>query len=96
MLDPESRYYDLPDRTCHGPDGREIVYKARRLLAPPTRDRTWFHQEVAPADRPDLLAFRTLSDPALFWRLCEANGVEDPFELTSRPLTRIVVPPPGR
>ncbi len=95
MLDPESRYYDLPDRTRHGSDDREVVYKARRLLAQRDPGATWFRHEVAPADRPDLLTFRTLRDPLLFWRLCEANGVEDPFALTSTPLTRILVPPPG-
>lgn len=95
MLDDESRYHDLPDRTWRDPDGREIVYKARRLLTTKPTDSPWFHEQVAPGDRPDLLAFRTVRDPLGFWRLCEANGVADPFELTARPMSRVRVPPPG-
>lgn len=95
MFDPESRYYHLPERTWRDPEGRELVFKARRLLLAGPPDVPWFREPVAPGDRPDLLAFRTVRDPLGFWRLCEANGVDDPFELTARPLERIRVPPPG-
>ena len=95
MLDRESRYYDLPDRTHLTRDGREILFKARRLLIarPPRPPALW--EEVAPADRPDLLAHRALGDPLMFWRLCEANAADDPFELTRATGRRVLVPPPG-
>ena len=94
MFDPDSRYHDLSDRTYRTAGGREILYKARRLLTaePPLPPPMW--EEVAPGDRPDLLSYRATGDSLLFWRLCEANDAADPFELTEA-RRRVLVPPPG-
>ncbi|MFZ1707308.1 MAG: LysM domain-containing protein, partial [Anaerolineae bacterium] len=37
---------------------------------------------VAEGERPDLIAAAYLGDPEQFWRLCDANGVMRPEELT--------------
>lgn len=95
MFDPDSRYHDLPTRTYHRDDGREVIFKARRLLRQGPTGAALFWEEVAPADRPDLVAQRTLSDPLRFWRLCEANGASDPFELTQGGRKRVRIPQPG-
>lgn len=94
MFDPESRYHDLPERRYSDEEGRETVFKARRLLKRPSEPPK-FREEVSPADRPDLLAHRTLHDPLRFWRLCDANAVMDPFELTRPGRRRVRVPSPG-
>ena len=95
MLDPESRYYDLADRTYLTRDGREILFKERRLLTmeAPSPPPLW--EEVEPGDRPDLLAHRAMGDSLLFWQLCEANEADDPFDLTESGRRRVLVPPPG-
>jgi hypothetical protein len=43
-------------------------------------------------DRLDLLAWVSLGDPLLFWRIADANACTFPDELTSEPGRRIVVP----
>jgi hypothetical protein len=74
-----SRYQGLPELTWRGPDDREVAYVGRRLVprVPPPADR-W--EPVAPDERLDLVAARTLGRPELFWKLCDANGVLDPFD----------------
>ncbi len=85
MFDSESRYHELEDRRYRGPDGRQVVYVSRRFLPPldAEGDVTLTEVEVAPTDRPDLVAARALGDPELFWRLADSNDVMDPFELTA-------------
>jgi hypothetical protein len=51
---------------------------------------------IASRDRPELLAYRAFGEPLLYWRIADANGVTDPFELTDTPGERVVIPvPPG-
>jgi hypothetical protein len=45
--------------------------------------------------RPDLLAYRTLGDPEQFWRLCDANAVLRPVDLTADPGRPVRIPGPG-
>jgi phage tail protein X len=48
-------------------------------------------------DRLDLIAYRTLGDPEQFWRICDANNILDPSDLTREvnTLVRIGIPQPG-
>lgn len=94
MIHYGSRYYKLADRTLLEGD-RQVVYKERRFLPRAAAGAPSFEAEVVPGDRPDLLAARTLQTPELFWRLCDANGVMRPAELTATPGRRIRVPLPG-
>ena len=82
MFDRGSRYDGLEDRTYRTDDGREVVYRSRRLIAATAAPPALFETEARPGDRPDHVALRTLGNPEHYWQLCDANGVMDPFELT--------------
>ena len=89
-----SRYYGDETRSYATPDGREISYLQRRLVPKPESFATLGYYQVKEGDRPDLLASRYLSDPIMFWRLCDANGVLSPDELAGSPgrTVRITLP----
>lgn len=86
-----SRYEPVPDAEHVAADGRLLRYKRRRVI-PPTRAP--LGTVVRPGDRPDLVAYRALGDPELFWMLCDANRERAPAELTAEPGATIGVPGP--
>jgi hypothetical protein len=79
---PTSRYAAIPTTTVTGPDGREITYLRRRFVPPPERFAVVREYAVEQGDRLDRLAATHVGDAELFWRLCDANGVLRPDELT--------------
>jgi hypothetical protein len=79
MFDATSRYTAVEDATLVV-DGRTIRYKRRRFIPEPTGNTVVEYQVVA-GDRLDLIAARSLGDPTLFWKLCDAAGVLDPADL---------------
>lgn len=86
-----SRYDPVPEAEHVTPDGRVLRYKRRRVIpVTPAPLGTL----VRPGDRPDLVAFRTLGDPELFWMLCDANLRQRPAELTAKPGDVVGVPGP--
>lgn len=97
MFEPTSRYYQIETAHLITADGRTIAYKCRRFL--PQGDTLPLLVEVSTTqgDRLDLIAARTLGDPEQFWRICDANDVMDPLELTVEPGTiiRVPIPQPG-
>jgi hypothetical protein len=99
---PTSRYHGLETATLPGPDGRPIVHLRRRFLPPLDRFALLQLHTVVEGDRPDTLAAQYLGDPEQFWRLCDANNVLHPDELTMRPGRSVRVtlpegiPGPGR
>jgi hypothetical protein len=94
MFDPYSRYADVPTLSHTLEDGRTVRYKARRLCPPGESLQTFSEATVTAEDRPDLLAFRTLGVSQLFWRLCDANDVLEPAELTAQIGRRLRIPVP--
>ena len=50
---------------------------------------------VQPGDRPDLIAAKLLGDSLQYWRLCDANSIPNPFDLTAQPGRSLIVPPPA-
>ena len=80
MFAPSSRYAELPTAERELADGRTFRFTRRRLL-PQTRTLPVV-AELTPtdADRLDLIAARTLADPELYWRICDANDVMNPAE----------------
>lgn len=86
---PTSRYAAVPTAEWIAPDGRAIAYLRRRFLPPPERFALLQEHAVAEGDRPDNLAAQYLGDPEQFWRLCDANNVLFPTELTDTPNRRI-------
>lgn len=77
-----SRYSGLETATLETADRRTLTYLRRRFV--PAADRFALLQEhtVTEGERLDQLAAQYLGDPEQFWRLCDANGVLRPDELT--------------
>lgn len=81
---PASRYAGLPV------DPDPVPHVHRRLIPPADRYSPLYEATVTEGDRRDRLAAEHLGDPALWWRLADANGVVDPRDL-ERPGTRVAV-----
>jgi hypothetical protein len=86
-----SRYEPVPNAEVATADGRIVRYKRRRVIPDL---RTSLATTVRNGDRPDLLAYRALGDPELFWMLCDANRTRQPAELTRTPGRVVAVPGP--
>ena len=93
MFEPGSRYYKIGDAT-YDAGGTEIAYKLRRFVPQPEAVRCLTQVVVDRGDRLDLIAFRALGNPTLFWRVADANEAMDPFDLTAVPGTTLRVPVP--
>jgi hypothetical protein len=94
MFDHMSRYYGLEVKTLTRADGRAVPYAARRFLPQGESLPLLAEVAVAPGERIDLLANRTLGDPLAFWRICDANNAVSPQELTERAGRLLRVPTP--
>jgi len=94
MIDPSSRYRDVPIQTIQTADGRAVRYLGRRFpMTLATPGETTYR--VMSGDRPDLLAARALNDPLAFWRLADRNLMLDPCALTAAPGQTIRMPAAG-
>jgi hypothetical protein len=93
MFEPNSRYATLPIGTTSipGPSGepRPVRYIRRRFLPPPESTATIVEHAVVQGERLDNITARYLGDPTQFWRVCDANNVLRPQELTDEPGRRI-------
>lgn len=89
MFSLTSRYYGLETAEFTTPEGKQVKYVRRRLL--PAAERFALLQEhvVSGGDRLDNITAQYLGDPEQFWRICDANNVIDPDELTRVIGTRI-------
>ena len=87
MFDPTSRYANLPTAPITHTDAegrtRVVVHVRRRFV--PARDASVPLAEhiVSGGERLDLITARYLGDPTLFWRVCDANPILHPEELTA-------------
>ena len=77
-----SRYFGIDTLTYAAPQGTSIVYIQRRFLPSPDRFQLLQEHTVTQGERLDNIAAQFLGDPALFWRLCDANNAMRPEELT--------------
>jgi len=93
MFDSASRYAKLETVEIEQPDGSVIVYARRRFIPPADTHVEIARVEVNAGERCDLLAARTLGDPLHYWRICDANDVQDPAELET-PGRTVIVPLP--
>jgi hypothetical protein len=85
MFEPTSRYYDIETvkMTVGGDeDPRVVSYKRRRIIPSGETMTTLVEHTVTQGDRLDNLAARYVGDPEQFWRICDANDVLRPEELT--------------
>lgn len=88
------RYDDLPVQTRVLPDGREVRYRARRMLPPGDSLPLLAEVTIMDGERLDQIAARTLNDPLQSWRLCDANNAMHPRDLLDEPGRRLRVPLP--
>ena len=80
---PASRYHGIDTATMKTVDEKVIIYLRRRFVPPPDRFTLLHEHTVVQGDRPDNLASHYLGDPEQFWRLCDANNVMHPDELSA-------------
>jgi hypothetical protein len=83
LFPPTSRYHGVATATLVRPDGTMVAYLRRRFVPPPERFTLIAEHTVVEGDRLDNVTARYLGDPEQFWRLCDANGVIRPDELTA-------------
>lgn len=100
MLDATSRYAAVEVATTTVPDGvggsRDVRYLRRRFPPQPSTLPTLAEHPLTRGDRLDVIVARYLGDPTQFWRVCDADLVVHPDELTAPDrigeLLRIPVP----
>ena len=97
---PGSRYYGASVEMFTGADGVQVAYLQRRIIPQPTIYTATMDYVVVDGDRLDNLAAKFLGDPLLYWMICDANGADDPDELTAQTGRTILIPiasavPPG-
>ena len=90
-FDPTSRYSDIPLGTLQTPRG-PIVYVTRRFLPSNAQAGALQTHTVMQSERLDTIAARYLGDPRQFWRVCDANDVLRPGDLTAVPGTALNIP----
>ncbi len=95
MFDQSSRYSVIETAALTTEEGRIISYKKRRLLPASENMRILTEITTTAADRLDLITYRTIGDPEQYWRICDANIIMHPLELTDDPGTIIRIPLPG-
>lgn len=91
---PSSRYATVGTTTWTpaaepGATTEPIAFLRRRLVPKPERFALLYSYACVEGDRRDLVAAQQLSDPELWWRLADANGVIDPATMTV-PVGRVV------
>jgi hypothetical protein len=95
MFDPTSRYYNIEVATMTVTDSdgrsREIRFVRRRFIPPTDGATTLVEHTVTQGERLDNITARYLGDPTQFWRICDANNVLQPNELTDTVGTRIEI-----
>jgi hypothetical protein len=85
MIGSNSRYAGLEIATLAATRNglpTEIRYLRRRFIPRPASQVTLILHSVKQGDRLDNITTLYFNDPTLFWRLCDANAVLRPTELT--------------
>ena len=87
--------YDSATKLSYQANGVSVNYLAPRILpmAAPTTAVTQVRPEEA--YRLDLIAFRTLGNARLAWRVADANNAMDPFDLCAVPGAVLALPATG-
>ena len=98
MFETSSRYYHIETvkLTVTDSDGqpRVVAYKRRRFVPSSAGTVTLLEHTVTEGERLDNITARYLGDPLQFWRVCDANNVLRPDELTDEVgrIIRIAMP----
>ncbi len=81
-FEPTSRYYGKPLTSSLTVDGETVVHTTRRFVPSPEIFALLQYHYVEQGDRLDNISNTYLADPTQYWKLCDANGVDRPDELT--------------
>jgi hypothetical protein len=82
VFPPTSRYALTATGSFVRADGTPVTYLKRRFVPAPENFALLQWHRVLQGERLDNIAAQYLGDPALFWRLCDANRALRPEELT--------------
>jgi hypothetical protein len=91
---PNSRYANIAQASFTAPDGRVIPYLAPRIVPAPERFTPLALHRLVAVERVDLLAERYYGDPEQYWRICDANRVFWPPDVTTTPNLQLLIPLP--
>ncbi len=81
---PESRYHGIEVlQLQQEDDATPTVYLRRRFIAPQDQFSLLQVHRIEQHDRVDNLANQYLGDAQQYWRVCDANGVVHPREITA-------------
>jgi len=84
MSFPANSRYAATETAVHTlPDGKQVVYLRRRFVPSPANFALLQEHVVVEGERLDVLTARYIGDPEQFWRICDANPVLHPEELTA-------------
>ncbi len=83
LFPPTSRYHGLDTIMMEMPDGNTLVYLKRRFIPQPEEFQLLQEHTVSQGERLDNLTAQYLTDPELFWRICDANRAMIPNQLTA-------------
>lgn len=86
-----SRYHGIKITTLEQKNQEPIACLKRRFVPPLEHFAVIQEHTVVEGDRVDNLAAQYLGDPELYWRLCDANGVMRPDELTETPGDKVAI-----
>jgi hypothetical protein len=86
-----SRYHNTEIATLEQSNQEPIAYLKRRFVPPTENFAVLQEHTVVEGDRVDNLAAQYLGDPELYWRLCDANGVMQPDDLTETAGTKVAI-----
>ena len=82
LFAPSSRYYGVDTETIEIAPGKPVAYIQRRFLPDTSQFQALQQHVVIQGERLDNIAAQFLGDPALFWRLADANNAMRPAALT--------------
>ena len=84
-----SRYVNNDTAEWTKADGRTVRFVTRRFIPKAENFALLQEHEIQEQDRIDNIAAQYFADPQLYWRICDANNVMDPNELTESAGRRI-------
>ena len=73
--------------------GNNITYLKRRFVPQPERFSLLYKHTVLQDERLDNLSNQYYNDPEQYWKICDANEVLQPDELTWESGNKIQIPP---
>ncbi|MCL4436291.1 MAG: hypothetical protein M1503_02865 [Thaumarchaeota archaeon] len=96
MFETTSRYADIENTSLVTKNGEEIAYKKRRFLPDGSKMTLLQEVQVTAGDRLDRISARIIGDPEQYWRICDANNVMHPLELTAESGSSLRIARPWR